>query len=207
MVAQPFTAYSISRPLLESLEKKPFTGYVAGIYKYSCNIIGDDGRMITLALPSIGNGPFSILIKVQTPFAAITPKMDVRAGHYGLTVDNRLFINLEGVDYWVPRLLQFPRSFHLKTSNAELLNDYTQWLEPLNEISTDKIVKDKLIARAMELQQALSNGNSIKRAVINLAGLGFGLTPSGDDYLLGVMASLWLTRNYIWTGRDRPVGL
>ena len=99
MVAQPFTAYSISRPLLESLEKKPFTGYVAGIYKYSCNIIGDDGRMITLALPSIGNGPFSILIKVQTPFAAITPKMDVRAGHYGLTVDNRLFINLEGVDY------------------------------------------------------------------------------------------------------------
>lgn len=195
MVAQPFTAYSISRPLLESLEKKPFTGYVAGIYKYSCNIIGDDGRMITLALPSIGNGPFSILIKVQTPFAAITPKMDVRAGHYGLTVDNRLFINLEGVDYWVPRLLQFPRSFHLKTSNAELLNDYTQWLEPLNEISTDKIVKDKLIARAIELQQALSNGNSIKRAVINLAGLGFGLTPSGDDYLLGVMASLWLTRN------------
>ena len=195
MVAQSVTAYSISRPLLESLEKKPFTGYVAGIYKYSCNIIGDDGRMITLALPAIGNGPFSILINVQTPFAAITPKMDVRAYHDGLKVDNRLFINLESVDCWVPRLLQFPRSFHLKTSNAELLNDYTQWLEPLNEISTDKIVKDKLIARAMELQEALSNGNSIKRPVINLAGLGFGLTPSGDDYLLGVMASLWLTRN------------
>ena len=167
MVAQSFIAYSISRPLLESLEKKPFTGYVAGIYKYSCNIIGDDGRMITLALPSIGNGPFSILINVQTPFAAITPKMDVRADHYGLTVDNRLFINLESVDYWVPRLLQFPRSFHLKTTNAELLNDYTQWLEPLNEISNDKIVKDKLIARAMELQKALNNGNSIKRPVIN----------------------------------------
>ena len=93
MVAQPFTAYSISRPLLESLEKKPFTGYVAGIYKHSCNIIGDDGRMITLALPSIGNGPFSILIEVQTPFASITPKMRVRAGHYGLTVDNILSVS------------------------------------------------------------------------------------------------------------------
>ena len=195
MVAQSVTAYSISRPLLESLEKKPLTGYVAGIYNYSCNIIGDDGRIITLALPSIGNGPFSILINVQNPFATINPKMDVRAEHYGLTIDNRLFINLESVDYWVPRLLQFPRSFYLKTSNAELLNDYTQWLEPLNEISTDKIVKDKLIARAMELQEALSNGNSIKKPVINLAGLGFGLTPSGDDYLLGLMASLWLTRN------------
>tara|TARA_B100001750_G_C15356704_1_gene520072 strand:+ start:41 stop:892 length:852 start_codon:yes stop_codon:yes gene_type:complete len=195
MAVQSFTAYSIGRPLLESLEKKPFTGYVAGIYKHSCNIIGDDGRMITLALPSIGNGPFSILIEVQTPLASITPKMRVRAGHYDLTVGNILFIHLEGIDYWVPRLLQFPRSFHLKTLNAKLLNDYTQWLEPLNKISTSKIVKDKLIARALELQQALSNGNSIKRSVINLAGLGFGLTPSGDDYLLGVMASLWVTRN------------
>jgi len=186
MAVQSFTAYSIGRPLLESLEKKPFTGYVAGIYRHSCNIIGDDGRLITLALPSIGNGPFSILIEVQTPFLSITPKTYVRASRYGLTV---------GVDCWVPRLLQFPRSFHLKTSSAELLNDYTQLLEPLNEISNSKIVEDKLIARAMELQQALSNGNSIKRAVINLAGLGFGLTPSGDDYLLGLMASLWLTRN------------
>jgi hypothetical protein len=106
-----------------------------------------------------------------------------------------LFIHLDRVDCWVPRLLQFPRSFHLKTFSAELLNDYTQWPEPLNGISTNKIVRDKLIARAMELQQALSNGNSVKRAVLFLAGLGFGLTPSGDDYLLGVMASLWLTRN------------
>ena len=195
MIVHSFTAYSIGRPLLESLEKKPFTGYVAGIYRHSCNIIGDDGRMITLALPSIGNGPFSILIEVQTPFLSITPKMHVRADHFCLIVGKMLFINLEGVDYWVPRLIQFPRSFHLKTSNADLLNDYTQWLEPLDEIPNSKIVKDQLIARAMELQQALSNGNSIKRAVINLAGLGFGLTPSGDDYLLGVMASLWLTRN------------
>ena len=195
MAVQSFTAYSIGRPLLESLEKKPFTGYVAGIYRHSCNIIGDDGRLITLALPSIGNGPFSILIEVQTPFLSITPKTHVRAGRYGLTVGNMLFIHLDRVDCWVPRLLQFPRSFHLKTSSAELLNDYTQWPEPLNGISTNKIVRDKLIARAMELQQALSNGNSVKRAVLFLAGLGFGLTPSGDDYLLGVMASLWLTRN------------
>ena len=72
MVAKSFTAYSISRPLLESLEKKPFTGYVAGIYKYSCNIIGDDGRMITLALPAIGNGPFSILINVPVSYTHLT---------------------------------------------------------------------------------------------------------------------------------------
>jgi hypothetical protein len=33
----------------------------------------------------------------------------------------------------------------------------------------------------------------IAQAVGQLAGLGNGLTPPGDDYLVGVMAALWLT--------------
>lgn len=195
MGARPFRAYSIGRPLLESLAKKPFSGYVAGIYRHSCNIIGDDGRMITLAIPCIGNGPFSILIQVGNPFATITPNMHVRAGRRGLAVGNMLYIHLDHVECWEPRLLQFPRSFHLKTSIAELLNDYTQWPKMSEGISSDEIVRDRLIAGATALQHALSNGHSAKRTVTYLAGLGFGLTPSGDDYLLGVMASLWLTNN------------
>ncbi len=195
MVVRPFTAYSIGRPLLESLSKKPFSGYTAGVYRHSCNIIGHDGRMITLALPSIGKGPFSIVIEGENPFAFITTKMHVRAGRRGIAVGDMLFIRLDSVEYWEPRLFQFPRSFHLKTSIAQLLNNYTQWPKVSERIAGNKIVRDRLITGATALQHALRNGHSTKRTVTYLAGLGFGLTPSGDDYLLGVMASLWLTRN------------
>ena len=195
MGVQPFTAYSIGRPLLETLAKKPFSGYAAGIYSHSCNIIGDDGRIITLALPSIGKGPFSIVIEGENPFTFITTKMCVRSDRHGLAVDNMLFIHLDGVECWEPRLFQFPHSFYLKTSIVALLKDYTQWFREANGISIDEMVKGRLVIGAKALQDALSNGHSTKKTVSYLAGLGFGLTPSGDDYLLGVMASLWLTGN------------
>ena len=92
-----------------------------------------------------------------------------------------------------------PRKKHLafpdQASSAELLFDSTQWFEPTFRNTNDKYVIDKLISGAKELQHALVNRHPIKRAVTYLAGLGSGLTPSGDDYLLGVMASLWLTKN------------
>ncbi len=76
-----------------------------------------------------------------------------------------------------------------------MLFESTQWFEPTFKNSNDKYVIDKLIAGAEQLQHALINRHPIKRSVKYLAGLGFGLTPSGDDYLLGVMASLWITKN------------
>ena len=185
----------IGRPLLHSLTKNSFTGSVVGIYQDFCNILGNDGRMITIAISPMGKSPFSVLIEWQDSFTSIVAKMNVQADQYGIKVGDVIFINLGNAETWVPKMPQFPRTFRLKASSAELLFDYTHWLEPTFYNSSNKYVRDKLISGAKELQLALGNRHPIKRAVTYLAGLGSGLTPSGDDYLLGVMASLWLTKN------------
>jgi len=185
----------IGRPLLHSLTKNSFTGSVVGIYQDFCNILGNDGRMITIAISPMGKSPFSVLIEWQDSFTSILAKMNVQADQYGIKVGDVIFINLGNAETWVPKMPQFPRTFRLKVSSAELLFDYTHWLEPTFYNSSNKYVRDKLISGAKELQHALVNRHPIKRAVTYLAGLGSGLTPSGDDYLLGVMASLWLTKN------------
>ena len=185
----------IGRPLLHSLTKNSFTGSVVGIYQDFCNILGNDGRMITIAISPMGKSPFSVLIEWQDSFTSILAKMNVQADQYGIKVGDVIFINLGNAETWVPKMPQFPRTFRLKVSSAELLFDYTHWLEPTFYNSSNKYVRDKLISGAKELQLALVNRHPIKRAVTYLAGLGSGLTPSGDDYLLGVMASLWLTKN------------
>ena len=185
----------IGRPLLHSLTKNSFTGSVVGIYQDFCNILGNDGRMITIAISPMGKSPFSVLIEWQDSFMSIVAKMNVQADQYGIKVGDVLFIKLGNAETWVPKMPQFPRTFRLKASSAELLFDYTHWLEPTFYNSSNKYVRDKLISGAKELQHALVNRHPIKRAVTYLAGLGSGLTPSGDDYLLGVMASLWLTKN------------
>jgi hypothetical protein len=40
--------------------------------------------------------------------------------------------------------------------------------------------------------------SSLSTAIEQLAGLGDGLTPAGDDYLVGVMAALWLKGKVNW---------
>jgi len=185
----------IGKPLLQSLTKNPFTGSVVGIYQDFCNILGNDGRMITIAISPIGKSPFSVLIERQNLTTSIIAKMNVRADQYGINLSDKIFISLDNAETWDPKMLQFPQTFRLKASIAELLFDSTQWFEPTFRNTNDKYVIDKLISGADELQHALVNRHPIKRSVTYLAGLGFGLTPSGDDYLLGVMASLWITKS------------
>ena len=185
----------IGKPLLQSLTKNPFTGSVVGIYQDFCNILGNDGRMITIAISPIGKSPFSVLIERQDLTTSIIAKMNVRADQYGINLSDKIFISLDNAETWDPKMLQFPQTFRLKASIAELLFDSTQWFEPTFRNTNDKYVIDKLISGADELQHALVNRHPIKRSVTYLAGLGFGLTPSGDDYLLGVMASLWITKS------------
>ncbi len=185
----------IGRPLLQSLTKNSFTGSVVGIYQDFCNILGNDGRMITLAISPIGKSPFSVLIEWQDSFTSILAKMNVRADQFGIKVGDAIFISLDSANTWEPKMHQFPPTFRLKASSAELLINYTQWPRKLFKNSSNNYARDKLICGARNLQHALVNGYSIKKAVKSLAGLGPGLTPAGDDYLLGIMASLWLTKN------------
>ena len=188
-------AHYIGKPLLQSLTKKSFAGSVVGIYQDFCNIMGNDGRMITIAISPIGKSPFSVLIKRQDLSRSITPKMNVRADQYGINISDKIFISLNNTETWDPKMLQFPDSFCLKVSSVKLLFDSTKWFESNAKNSNDKYVIEKLISGANELQHALVKRRPIKKPVTYLAGLGFGLTPSGDDYLLGVMASLWITKN------------
>jgi hypothetical protein len=185
----------IGRPLLQSLTKNSFTGSVVGIYQDFCNILGNDGRMITIAISPIGKSPFSVLIEWQDSFTSILAKMNVRADQFGIKVGDAIFISLDNAKTWEPKMHQFPPTFRLKASSAELLINYTQWPRKLFKNSSNNYARDKLICGARNLQHALVNGYSINKAVKSLAGLGPGLTPAGDDYLLGTMASIWLTKN------------
>jgi hypothetical protein len=151
--------------------------------------------MITLAISPIGKSPFSVLIEWQDSFTSILAKMNVRADQFGIKVGDAIFISLDSAKTWEPKMHQFPPTFRLKASSAELLINYTQWPRKLFKNSSNNYARDKLICGARNLQHALVNGYSIKKAVKSLAGLGPGLTPAGDDYLLGIMASLWLTKN------------
>ncbi|MFN8459748.1 MAG: DUF2877 domain-containing protein, partial [Anaerolineae bacterium] len=62
--------------------------------------------------------------------------------------------------------------------------------EKLSKVSGVAKLRFGWQSRALPLRKL--DSLKLAKAVSQLAGLGSGLTPAGDDYLMGVMAALWL---------------
>jgi hypothetical protein len=100
---------------------------------------------------------------------------------------------LSAAKIWEPRLICSRQSLHLNSAVVRILKPYTNcshWVE------VNPVLSQRLVEVAIGLNHALVDGKAtteqVSRAASLLAGLGSGLTPAGDDYLVGVMAALWL---------------
>ena len=186
-------AHSIARPLLEALRAKPFSGYVLGSFAAACIVTDEAGRVIILAEPGIGDGPFSMVIEQGSRlFATLPPNQSVQADGSRLTV-GAWSINLDTIVLWEPRLPCPEHAVRPTPATAEVLTPYTHWpRHPPDAVA--RRTAQRLTQAASALQHALAAHQGIDHAVAQVVGLGPGLTPAGDDYLLGVSAALWLTR-------------
>lgn len=190
------TALSISRSLIEELKRRPFAGRVLGRFERACNLLDADGRIIALTLPEVGNGPFSIMFAGQLGcFESFSIGDSVTADPDRLVVGS-WYIDLKAAQIWEPRLVYPTQPLSLNPAMASLIQPYTHWP---NAAEVGLAASRRLSEAAVRLNRAITQPESsetdkeIAAATGQLAGLGSGLTPAGDDFLVGVMAALWLT--------------
>ncbi len=192
MITTPaLSAIAIALPLWQSLHAKPFSGSVASRFARACNLVDDQGRVIALTLPALGNGPFSIIVGAGT-------------GRFmELQLDQRAYVDAErivvgcwhipltGAYIW-DATLPTNAQIQLGPGIAAILQPYAQWPARAADTPTAAAMTRLLARGARALSEALEQGNDLTEAARQLAGLGHGLTPAGDDYLVGAMAALWL---------------
>lgn len=190
------TVLSISRSLVEELKFRPFVGRVAGRFERACNLVDSDGRVIALTLPEVGNGPFSTVIDGWPGcFEPLSPTETAIADSDKLIIDP-LHIDLNTAHIWEPRLVRPVQPLSFDTALASIIQPYTNWPDPA---AVGLALNRRLVEATARLNQAITQANGeesdeeIAAAASQLAGLGNGLTPAGDDFLVGVMAALWLT--------------
>jgi len=163
------------------------------VYRQACNFVDTRQRVITLAAPPVGNGPFSIIVDAPAGlFGALRPGQPVRANDAMLAVGSHQ-IELSRANIWDPHL-PVPESLpRVSPAIATILAAHTHWPPPNgNGLMAEKIAQLANKARAQLNRAILQNSGQLETAAGQLAGLGGGLTPAGDDYLVGVMALLWL---------------
>jgi hypothetical protein len=211
-------ADAISLPITEWLEREPFVGHVLSVFRGACNLNDSDGRLLALVSNPLDNGPFHIAVpEGKGAFRTLEPGLWAGSNGTTLSIGDRLKVTYKGSQMWDPcpdweriRRAQPSWKCHLL-----LLRDVLLTMAPAASFvsllarSSPQIALARPGRRAREncsysaLRQkarecisrilaALARGDlsAIPLHGIPLAGLGPGLTPSGDDFLVGLMIGL-----------------
>jgi hypothetical protein len=180
-----------SAGLLPLLRAAPWEGRIAAVFHHGVLLTTSDERLLHLHAGPRLVSPFSL--RIEEPFARmlrnipLAPGMPVRQTGPAIEIAEHLRLGLDGVTYY-----QSP-----KPSPGEIDSRAVQTAHQLlgsqgRTGGLDALPGMQTIFAA--IQQALAAGDLalLGEATRGLIGLGPGLTPSGDDSLVGCLRGLWL---------------
>jgi len=180
------------------------SAHVFSSFERACNLIDEQGRFIAIVHNTIGNGPFTIVLE-ELPLSLeqmLSVGAPVVVGKNSLTV-NTTTIDFSEATLWSARLdWDYPKEHphHFRKNIRDLYltvqNNASDGSVSIILCSTKEnmgYVCTKVAESAQQLYRGIVSGNiqEIYVGAANMAGLGVGLTPAGDDFLIGVMYALW----------------
>ena len=184
-------ASSISRPVWERLQQGPFVARVLAVFDHACDLVTPGGDVVALVTPQIGNGPLNVVVEVEPgDFAAVEPGMAAMLNGGRLQVGG-LEVILEGAVVWEP----CPDWSALRARRASIVSRLPLlWTIALRHAPANSLLELAVGRDAISSYIAGWEGDiaRLQEGAAQLAGLGSGLTPAGDDFLTGVMLWVWL---------------
>jgi hypothetical protein len=171
-------APNVSRWLADSRHPR-----ILHVFDHACNLINERRDILSVVLPQIGNGPFNLVIDGDILFShhlTAESRVSIRANqlYFG-----DLAVTIKNAKLWSPQ----PDWEALRARRSGILDQ----LRLLPIASYKPLLPDSLLSN---LSCALVNLDisSALTLVPQLAGLGAGLTPAGDDFILGALLAAWI---------------
>jgi hypothetical protein len=196
----------------EHAPRRRFDGTVHSVFEKACNVRLDDGRLLCLLLPQLANLPHGIRIQApQLDFShhlragqRVGCRADVlRLGDAGLAIDlasARLWRSeLPGPDLDLdrPEAALAWRTAWCALARHERddpgADDAGRSGRRLPAVSPSDPLRRAVVREALRLARAARRFRADRAgaAIRGLTGLGPGLTPAGDDVIVGFLAGLW----------------
>jgi hypothetical protein len=179
---------------------------VLSVHGVVCNLIDDERDVITLMAPPVPYGPFSITLDAS--FDGLAVGDPTQADAVRLIVGD-LAVDLDAAFIWEPRP-DWSRLWVGREAIAAGFVAFDEWASSAiwgglaHVTGADQYPEGKatFMARLARGKEAYSRlileglGGQRRESLLEgtklLAGLGPGGTPAGDDFLVGVMAAIWL---------------
>ncbi|HJQ14743.1 MAG TPA: DUF2877 domain-containing protein [Anaerolineales bacterium] len=147
------------------------------IFDNACNLINERREVLSIVTPQIGNGPFNLVIEENICFSE------------HLSLQSSIFISGRKVTLG---------DLTIYASDAKLWNPRPDWErlhEKLNHIldqAAQLLITNYKFSNSLSSSLAVADLPSSLTAAKQLAGLGAGLTPAGDDFIMGAIHATWI---------------
>lgn len=199
------TALSASRSVLRDLGPAPVPLQVLAVFDHACDFIAADGQVICLVSQAIGDGPLNIVMPGPLP-----RQMLPASGAAASISARRLSVGELEIGLDCPQWEPHPDWGFLRSriatvcASLPVLATHVQSYAPPRSLLALLDAGDPAQPSARRVLDAvrragahLAPGQSWSPeqaglAAAEVAGLGWGLTPCGDDWLAGVLAWAWL---------------
>lgn len=199
-------ARSGDRAFLARLNGAAFAGVVLSAFQRAVNITClSSGELHTLVTGDLDDGPNALVVATEDfRRAGIAPGDPVRAGAGRLAIAGKAVVSIAGAAAWqmprpAARVAEAALRQRLAVAEALLQRDGKPGgLFPDAAGGEIAQVTARMLHEAAEgVAAALGRGDEAEalRFCMRLLGLGPGLTPSGDDVLLGILAARALGRD------------
>jgi hypothetical protein len=172
------------------------------VFEHACNLLGDDGQIISLVSENTSQAPFNLIVTLPTirPFI-----MDgVYRSEHGQLITPNVVFSLENTLLWdstvaLDKLHNFDRLITL--SKLLLATAYDSLAQPYLKLRPVQFALQQLNLQQMGViidaildAIAADDDTELSRWIPQIAGRGMGLTPAGDDWLMGCMLALLLMK-------------
>ncbi len=192
-------AVSGDAAFIRLLERGAFRGNIHTVFRNVLNIENETGELFTLATAALGNAPNTLLVATDD-FRIIRADVGtpVTVVDKALTIGDRM-ISLDGTAQWQCRIGGMPLTPDKLRVNAAAVRQCLKaqgiaggFLSSADGTPFQKATAQALTEAGERLVDAFGRRNypEASAAAARLIGLGPGLTPSGDDFLVGLMIVL-----------------
>lgn len=190
------------------VRQRDFSGVVHSVFKHALNFTDALGRLYTVLPDYSDNGPQSVRVEWQKGFSFlhtdVLPGSPVSMQSESIIFAGNLMIDLAEATLWERHLPPFPllREREILKEKIDMLRAMIschgkpggmKMLYSANDMCDQSSLFEKeLRLRAEALLYALRNGSygEALAAGLKLLGFGLGSTPSGDDFLTGLI-TVW----------------
>lgn len=153
------------------------------IFDSVCNLINEHRQVLSIVTPEIGNGPFSLVVENRVFFSDhLSLQSPISISQSKLTTGD-LIIQTANAKLWKPT----PDWKRLHALRERIAGQLLQLPLP-----TDSRLLPQPLVSSLSLALVHKDLLSTQKVTSKLAGLGAGLTPAGDDFIMGAIHAVWI---------------